>query len=116
VTVRTWHVEAAVIAVVLVVTVLVAGGGWVEWVGAAAVWVSSRHMSVADRLREREERRPTSEVECYRWLDRYWIGKEALWLVYFVALGAWSALAGVVVFIAYPYWRRAHRRWHPLDR
>jgi Flp pilus assembly protein TadB len=114
--VRTWHIEAAVMAAVLLGTVLVAGGGWVEWVGAAAVWLSSRHMSVADRLREREERRPTSDVECYRWLDRYWLSKEALWLVYFVALGAWSALAGVVLFLVYPYWRRGYLRFRPLSR
>ena len=29
-----------------------------------------------------------------------------LWLVYFVAKGAWSAIAGVALFLAYPLWRR----------
>lgn len=107
---KTWHIEAAVMAAILIATVLISGGSPVEWVGAAAVWVSTRHMSVADRLREKEEARAAPEVECYRWLDRYLITKEVLWVVYFVWLGAWSALVGAGIFLAYPYWRMVYRR------
>lgn len=113
---KTWHCEAAFIAVVLAGTVLASGGSATEWIGALAVWISSRHMSVADRLQEREAVREQAEVSCYRWLNRYWVAKEAIWLQYFVLLEAWSALAGVVLFLLYPYWRRVYRRWRPVDR
>lgn len=55
-------------------------------------------------------------VECYRWLQRYFIGKELCWLVYFVWLGAWSALVGVFIFMLYPLWRRYHLRPRPTDQ
>lgn len=111
---RTWHVEAAVMAAILAATVIATGNTLIEWVGAGAVFLSSRHMSIADRMREREEQRLVSEVPCHAWLDRYWVAKEVLWLGYFIALGAWSALVGVGMFLAYPYWRRLYRRWRPI--
>lgn len=114
--IRTWHVEATVIALALATTVILSGGTATEWLGAAAVFLSSRHMSVADRLRECEESRATVEVDCFAWLDRYWIAKEVLWIAYFVLLSAWSALVGAVLFLGYPYWRRWYRRRKPLRR
>jgi hypothetical protein len=122
--VRTWHFETAVVAAVLLVVALASGGGVLELVGAGAVLLSFGHASVADRLAEAERERRAyvkldgdtdkHAVECHRWATRYLVGKEALWLVYFVALGAWSALAGVALFLAYPVWRRWWRRLHPL--
>ena len=50
----------------------------------------------------------------HRWAGRYFLGKELLWCVYFIAHGSWSALAGVGLFLAYPFWRRLWRRWHPI--
>ena len=104
----TWHVELAVVASILFSVALVTGGR-VELVGAGAVSLSFAHAQVADRLAEREAARAVATVECHRWATRYLVGKEALWLVYFVALHAWSALAGVALFLAYPVWRRLWR-------
>lgn len=112
---RTWHLELAVVVVVLFAVAL-ATGGRVELVGAAAVSLSFAHAQVADRLAEREAAREVATVDCHRWATRYLLAKESLWLVYFVALHAWSALAGVGLFLAYPAWRRYWRRKRPADR
>lgn len=122
---RTWHIETAVVAAVLLVVALVSGGGPLELVGAGAVLLSFGHASVADRLAEAELARragvraaelDTHGVDCHRWATRYLVGKEALWLVYFVAHRSWSALAGVALFLAYPVWRRWWRARHPIGR
>ena len=84
----------------------------VEWIGAVAVLLTFGHAQVANRLAERAEIQADG-VECYRWARRYWIGKEILWLIYFVMLGAYSALVGVGVFLLYPIWRVLWRAPHP---
>lgn len=112
---RTWHVETLVVAAVLGTVALVSGGGWLELVGALAVLLSFGHASVSSRLQEREAARPDVTVDCHRWLTRYWVSKEALWLVYFVAHQSWSALAGVGLFLLHPVWRKWWRSHHPLS-
>lgn len=111
---KTWQVEMLVVAAVLVGVVLSTHryADPVEWIGAGAVLLSFGHAQVADRLAENMAftARATGvggqiSVECFRWANRYLVGKEALWFVYFVMHGAYSALAGVVLFIAYPFWR-----------
>jgi hypothetical protein len=115
--VRTWQFEIAVVAVVLG-TIAAITGGPVEWVGAGAVTLSFAHAQVADRLAEREATRPADDraVTCHRWATRYLVGKETLWLAYFVLHRSWTALAGVGLFLAYPAWRRFWRRSRPLGR
>lgn len=107
---RTWMLELTVVALILGGVVALTRGGAVEAVGALAVVLSFAHVQVADRLAEREAARPAPETECHAWATRYLVAKETVWLIYFVALGAWSALAGVGIFLAYPLWRRAWRR------
>lgn len=120
---KTWQTEMMFVAVVLAVVAIASGGGSLELVGACAVLLSFGHAQVADRLAEAEaERRAYVRMEgldghsvaCHRWATRYLVGKEALWCVYFVAHGSWSALAGVGLFISYPLWRRWRRARHPL--
>ena len=106
---RTWQVELAVVALVLSAVALVSPG-WTSWIGAAAVTLSFAHAQVADRLQEKEAARPVPEVDCHRWLIRYLVSKEVLWAVYFISNRSWPALAGVVLFVAYPFWRRWWRR------
>jgi len=58
------------------------------------------------------ERRYHLHVDCHHWARRYLVGKEICWLIYFVVLGAYTALVGVAVFLAYPIWRHQYRkRW-----
>jgi len=111
---RTWRVEMLVVATVLLAVVAFTNGGGLELLGAGAVLLSFAHAQVADRLAEREASRARPSVECHRWATRYLIGKESLWLVYFVLHHSWSALAGVGLFLAYSPWRRYWRTHHPL--
>ena len=94
----------------------VTGGSVVEFVGAAAVFLGFMHAEIADRMVEREARRPVAEIECYPWARRYFLAKELLWLSYFIAHKSYAALAGVAVFVVYPLWRAWYRRRFPLDR
>lgn len=111
---RTWHIELGVVAAILLAVAIATGGGVIELLGAGAVTLSFAHAQVADRLAEREASRARPSVVCHRWATRYLIGKEALWLAYFVAHRSWSALAGVVLFLAYAPWRRWWRARRPL--
>lgn len=54
-------------------------------------------------------------VDCHHWARRYLVSKEICWLIYFVMLGAWSALVGVGVFLLYPVWRHYYRKRYPLE-
>ena len=112
--IRTWQLELAAVAAILATITTATGGGGIELVGAAAVTLSFAHAQVADRLAEREAARARPSVDCHRWAARYLVGKEALWLAYFVAHRSWSALAGVALFLAYPAWRRWWRARRPL--
>jgi hypothetical protein len=114
---KTWKVETAVVAFILLVVLLATHRLCsIELIAAAAVLLTFGHASVADRLAEREERRSVPEVECYRKMRYYFLGKEALWFLYFLLSHAYSALVGVCVFLVYPLWRRVYRRYFPLDR
>lgn len=101
-----WHIEAAAVAAVLSVVVVATGNSWREWLGAGAVFLSFMHGQVSRDLAVDQARRETPSVSCYRWAGRYFIGKEVLWFAYFLASQTWSALAGVVLFLVYPLWRR----------
>ncbi len=108
----------AFVLVLLAAAVIVSGGGHIEWLGAAAVFLTFGHASVADRLAEVQAEKPKDKVEvwCFYKLKRYYYGKEILWLGYFILLHAWSALVGVFVFILYVPWRRLWRRHHQRQK
>jgi hypothetical protein len=113
---KTWHKESGAVAALLIGALVASGRAddWREWVAALGVQFGFHHASVANRLQEAEvinrvEMRTGAYVECVRWLERYWVGKEIAWVVYFLATGAVSALVGCAVFIAHPFWRRRYR-------
>ncbi len=111
---RTWHAESAVVALILLLTVLFTGGKAVELLGAVAVWLGFSHASISERMREQEAIRTVPSVECYNKLGWYFMGREVCWTLYFLWLGAWSAIVGCILFAAYPVWRRYWRSIHPL--
>lgn len=107
---KTWVVEAGCVAAFLLVIVFVTGGSIVEVTGALAVLFGFMHMQVADRMAEHMASREAPAVECYRRALYYTIVKELLWVAYFLLHHSYAALAGCVVFLAYPLWRRIYRK------
>jgi hypothetical protein len=130
---RTWQLEGLFVVGWLIGALVASGkaGDWREWVAALGVQLGFHHASVADRLREAEEAQwvPTAHgdlrlmdllhnyqphrVECVAWLQRYWVGKELAWVVFFLAHGLVSPLVGCAVFLLHPFWRRWYRARFP---
>ena len=113
---RTWQLELLFVANVLAASLAATGAARVEAIGALAVLASFAHGQVSDRLAEREGLRAAPDIGCWRWARRYFLAKEALWFAYFVAHRSWSALVGVLLFLAYPVWRDWYRRRWPYER
>lgn len=112
---KTWQLERAFACVVLAAVAFAAGGG-VQWIAALAVLGTFAHMQISDRLAEREAAREVPSVECHHLAVRYLVAKEIAWVAFFALTGAWTALAGVPLFLLYPAWRRWWRARHPLTR
>lgn len=112
---RTWVLESSAVAAVLCAVAVASDNRPAEWIGTCAVIASFMHGQVSDRLAEREAARDRPVVHCHPWAVRYFVAKEVLWLVYFVAHRSWSALAGVALFLLYPVWRRYWRSRHPME-
>ncbi len=112
---RTYHFELTFALLFLSVVALWSQKGVIEWIGVAAVFFSFAHASVGDRLaaaQAREMRQKNkATVECYYKLERYFYAKEICWFAYFLLLGAWSAIAGVFLFLLYPLWRKWWRKY-----
>lgn len=102
---RTWKVEAAVVAAVLAVVVVVTGNAWREWVGATGVLFSFMHAQVATRFSEEAASSAAPAVACHRWSGRYFAVREVAWFAYFATGRCWSALVGCGLFLVYPLWR-----------
>ncbi len=114
---KTWHLEQAFVAIILIAVALITKKGHVEWMGVIAVYLTFGHVLIAERLREAEasrvERQEKILVECYKKIDWYYYGKETFWLIYFILLDAYSALAGIAIFLLYRPWRKYYRKYVP---
>jgi hypothetical protein len=109
---KTWMIESFVVAAILIVVAISSGNAAIEWIGTAAVFFGFQHAQIADRLAERQGQMPT--VPCVNRLWMYYGAKEILWLSYFILHQSYAALVGVIVFLLYPFWRRAWRYYHPM--
>lgn len=116
---KTFYGEMSFVALALVIVALLSGKGSVEWFGAAAVLCSFGHVNVTSRMAEHiayyEKTTGVAVVSCYRWERYYFLLKEIFWLIYFIKLGAYSALVAVVIFLLYPLWRKLWRKYHPYQ-
>ena len=106
---KTWVKEA------IVVGCLLAGIAYyqsetfgIEWLGSVAVFLTFCHTQIAFRMQEAEKNRGIAQVKCHLKAQYYFIAKEISWFSYFFFLKAWPALAGVVIFLLYPLWRKYH--------
>lgn len=106
---KTWHYESLFVALVMTGTFFLGPGKWPELVCSIAVWVTFMHGQVADRMQEQQYYMTRPTVDCYRWSNRYFVIKEALWITFFVMTGSYAAVAGAGVFCIYPFWRKFYR-------
>ncbi len=112
--VKTYVVEMTVAGVYLmVISAIVMGDDVRQNVGqvlsTVAVLLSFGHMTVSSRLEEAQDRSDVKTVDCYKKLTAYLVSKEVAWVAAFIFLEAWTALAGVPLFLLYPVWRRWYR-------
>lgn len=108
-TLRTWHVELAVVATLLFIVTAITGSRPIDWLSVLAVLYTFQHCQVTSRMAEAQAKMGAPSVECHRRATLYWVAKEFLWIAYFVIQRSWAAVAGAVVFAAYPAWRRYWR-------
>jgi hypothetical protein len=116
--VRTAHIEMGFVGIILALVAIITRRGFVEWLGVAAVFLNFGYITIADRLREAEQARAEKlepvTVECYWKLDYYYMLKEIFWLMYFAILGAYSAIIGIFLFLAYRPWRSYYRKYSKI--
>ncbi len=115
------HLELLFVAVVLVITGLISDKGSVEWLGVLGVLLTFEYTIIANHLGElygKKSKKPRVNKKHPDYHDRlllFYYFKEVVWFSYFIMLGAWSALVGVVLFLLYAVWRREWRKYHEVS-
>ena len=99
---------AAVLTVSTGLGMVQTDGDWRQVIGGLAVMATFLHAQVSDRLREYAAGGGIPP-ECARMERVYYMGKEVLWLGYFLSMAAYSPIIGTVGFLLYPQWRARHR-------
>lgn len=120
---RTYVIEYIVAWSALVITAIISDKAYIERIWVIAVFLTFCYIGITDRLQEREHLRQTNPtpsdkknlVECYYKLPRFYYGKEICWAIYFVYLGAWSALVWVAIFLLYWPRRKLYRKYYPIS-
>lgn len=111
---KTWKKEALVIASVLFTQLYFTKFKFSEIICSLAVYLTFLHAQVADRMHERQSLQISPDVECYKKLNYYFMGKECLWIAFFLMTRSYSALAGAILFSLYPLWRKFYRIRKPI--
>ena len=114
----TWHYEAVFAGIILLTIALITTphpkedirGFIITWISAMAVMGSFLHAKVGYRMSEAMEAKNMPEVSCYTYAGSYWVAKEILWFIVFLASGAYPAIVGNILFILYPAWRQVYVR------
>lgn len=113
--IHVFHIEDAFVIITLIITLIIARGNYIEWIGSVAVFIGFKHAVIAFRLEEVVERQKThgdTAFNSHGKQTQYFYAKEILWFVYFILLGAWSGLIGVVLFLSYPIWHKIREEYH----
>lgn len=112
---RTWKIEATVVLLLLVASLFLKEIFYQDIICCFAVWVTFLHAQVADRMQEKQAKMVTPDVECFKWSNRYFLLKEAMWIVFFLTIGSYPALVGSITFFIYPYYRKIYRKNKPMN-
>ncbi len=121
--IRTFVIEMFFVWAVLIATAIISGKAMIEWIWVLAVFLTFCYIQIADRMEEREHikqqqigyKKDKFSVECYHKLPKFYYAKEICWTIYFIYLGAWSALVWVALFILYVPWRKFYRKHVPIS-
>lgn len=113
------YFETGLVLLILSLTALLSGKGWVEWVGVFGVVFTFEYQVLSTYLREHAEARKRTGKSVksdfiYKEIQFLFYAKEIVWITYFLLLGAYSAIVGTIVFICYGIWRRLYRGEYPL--
>ena len=111
---KTWKVEALVVAVVLFIQLFFTHFAIPEIICSFAVFFTFLHAQVADRMQERQAILESPDVHCHWKLNWYFTIKEFLWITFFLMNGAYAALSGAIVFFLYTFWRKYWRKINPI--
>lgn len=112
---KTWVKEILVVAAILFGITLFVANNWINWITTIAVLLTFNHCQIADRLQERQGKMDRPTVECYWRLNKIFTAKEVFWIVAFILMRNYAAIAGSALFALYPMWRSFYRsRIKPL--
>jgi hypothetical protein len=106
--IKMWQKELILVGLILSITPILHKSAW-EFLGALAVLSSFAHAQISFRYTEQFK---NNEIDYWKWSYRYFILKEVLWVIYFIKLGAWSALIGCALFLFYPFWRAYYLKYY----
>ena len=120
-TLKDHYLETILAALILITTALISKKGWVEWVGVMGVIITFEYQVLSTYLSEHSEarakhKRIVKSDLIHKEIRILYFGKEAIWLIYFLALGAYSGLVGTIIFITYGFWRKKYREQIPLQK
>jgi hypothetical protein len=107
---RIWMIESFIVMVILAITMTINSFSNSELICSIAVWITFMHAQVADRMQEKQAAMIKPDVHCYKWLTRYFLIKESLWICFFIMTKSYAALTGAVVFFIYPFWRKLYKK------
>jgi hypothetical protein len=121
---HTWYYEAALVGAVLLIVAFATSPAlsealthaavlkqfFVIWLSAIAVFGTFLHAQVGTYMAE--DMGTTGQpplTECYYKLGEYWVYKEIFWFLVFLLSGAYPAIAGNIIFIIFPAWRKIYK-------
>lgn len=111
---KTWHIEVIIVMIILSLQLFFTNFSINEIICSCAVLFTFKHAQIADRMQERQSIMEKPDVHCYKWSNRYFILKEAMWICFFLMTKSYAALSGAILFSLYPLWRKYWRRMHPI--
>lgn len=115
---KTYNIENFFVLISLLSISILFGKDYIEYIAVLAVYFTFKHANISNRMEEQEEKRKNLgqeiKVECYKKSIQFFYVKEILWFSYFALNGSYSALAGVIIFLIYGYWRKTWRKYNPI--